>query len=34
MLAHLSLKAGLAPDAWKRGAEILTYRAEVFRETP
>ncbi|RMH57745.1 MAG: AmmeMemoRadiSam system protein B [Candidatus Hydrogenedentota bacterium] len=25
-------KAGLPPDAWKHGAEILTYQAEVFSE--
>lgn len=32
-LSHCAAdKAGLAPDAWRRGAEILTYRAEVFSE--
>lgn len=27
-MAHLSLKAGLGPDAWARGAEIETYTVE------
>ncbi len=31
-LAHACLKAGLPPDAWKRGAEILVFEAEVFGE--
>jgi hypothetical protein len=31
-LSHLSVKAGLPPDAWKRPeAIVLTYRAQVFR---
>ena len=32
MLTHLSLKAGLPPDAWRRGASFRTFQAEVFRE--
>ena len=32
MLTHLSLKAGLPADAWKEGAEFLTFQAEVFGE--
>jgi len=31
-LSHTCLKAGLPPDAWKRGAEILVFEAEVFGE--
>jgi len=31
-LAHTCLKAGLSPDAWKNGASILTFEAEVFGE--
>ncbi len=32
MLAHLAAKAGLDPDAWRSGAELLTFQAEVFGE--
>jgi hypothetical protein len=31
-LTQLSLKAGLAADAWKEGASFLTFQAEVFGE--
>ena len=31
-LAHTCIKAGLARDAWRRGAEILRFEAEVFGE--
>ena len=31
-LAHTCIKAGLPPDAWKRGATILKFQAEVFGE--
>lgn len=31
-LAHLCLKAGLPPDAWREGAELLSFTAEVFGE--
>jgi AmmeMemoRadiSam system protein A len=29
-LTHLSMKAGLPPDAWKKGAQFETFQAEVF----
>ena len=32
MLTQLSLKAGLAADAWKEGANFLVFQAEVFGE--
>jgi len=32
MLTHLSIKAGLEPNAWKQGAEFLAFQAEVFGE--
>lgn len=32
MLGNLALKAGLPRDGWKRGAELWTFRAEVFGE--
>ena len=32
LLAHTCLKAGLPRDAWKRGATILRFQAEVFGE--
>lgn len=32
MLAELSQKAGLPPDAWREGARFETFRAEVFHE--
>ncbi len=32
MLTQLSLKAGLAADAWKEGANLLVFQAEVFGE--
>jgi AmmeMemoRadiSam system protein B/AmmeMemoRadiSam system protein A len=31
-LTHLSVKAGLPPDAWKEGASFLVFQAEVFSE--
>jgi len=31
-LTHLSMKAGLPPDAWKEGATFLTFQADVFGE--
>lgn len=31
-LTHLSVKAGLAPDAWKDGATFQVFQAEVFGE--
>jgi AmmeMemoRadiSam system protein A len=31
-LANLSMKAGLAPDAWKEGASFQVFQAEVFGE--
>lgn len=31
-LTHLSLKAGLPPDAWREGAEYLVFEAQVVRE--
>jgi hypothetical protein len=31
-LEHTCLKAGLPRDAWKRGARILRFEAEVFGE--
>jgi hypothetical protein len=31
-LANLSVKAGLAPDAWKEGASFQVFQAEVFGE--
>jgi len=32
MLSHLSVKAGLSPEAWKQDAEFLTFQADVFGE--
>jgi AmmeMemoRadiSam system protein A len=32
-LAHACRKAGLAPDAWRHGAEIYRFQAEVFSES-
>lgn len=32
-LAHTCLKAGLHTDAWKTGAQISRFQAEVFSET-
>jgi AmmeMemoRadiSam system protein B/AmmeMemoRadiSam system protein A len=32
MLSHLSVKAGLSPDAWKQDAEFLVFQADVFGE--
>jgi AmmeMemoRadiSam system protein A len=32
-LSHTCLKAGLPPDAWKSGAEVLKFEAQVFRES-
>jgi AmmeMemoRadiSam system protein A len=31
-LAHTCLKAGLPPDAWRHGARILLFEAQVFSE--
>jgi uncharacterized protein len=31
-LAHTCLKAGLRPDAWRAGAKIFRFQAEVFGE--
>jgi AmmeMemoRadiSam system protein A len=31
-LAHTCIKAGLAPDAWRDGATIFLFEAEVFGE--
>ena len=31
-LTHLSLKAGLSADAWKEGAQLEVFQAEVFGE--
>jgi AMMECR1 domain-containing protein len=31
-LCHGCLKAGLPPDAWKKGAEIEVFTAQVFSE--
>ncbi len=33
-LAHTCLKAGLRPDAWRTGAKIFRFQAEVFGEEP
>jgi AmmeMemoRadiSam system protein B/AmmeMemoRadiSam system protein A len=32
MLTHLSMKAGLPPDAWKHGTSFLVFQADVFGE--
>lgn len=32
MLGHLCVKAGLASDCWRRGAEFATFQTVVFRE--
>ena len=31
-LTHLAQKAGLAPDAWREGAEFEVFEAQVFNE--
>ncbi|UCD86117.1 MAG: AmmeMemoRadiSam system protein A [Deltaproteobacteria bacterium] len=31
-LIHTCLKAGLPPDAWKRGAELYRFQAQVFSD--
>ena len=31
-LAHTCVKAGLPPDAWRQGARILVFEAQVFSE--
>jgi uncharacterized protein len=31
-LSHTCLKAGLRPDAWRAGAEVSRFQAEVFSE--
>jgi uncharacterized protein len=31
-LSHTCLKAGLRPDAWRTGAKIFSFQAEVFSE--
>jgi AmmeMemoRadiSam system protein A len=33
-LSHTCLKAGLPADAWKKGAKIFRFEAEVFGEEP
>jgi AmmeMemoRadiSam system protein A len=33
-LAHTCVKAGLPPDAWRTGARIFTFEAQVFSEQP
>jgi AmmeMemoRadiSam system protein A len=33
-LAHTCRKAGLAPDAWRQGAQIQAFEAEIFSEPP
>jgi AmmeMemoRadiSam system protein A len=33
-LAHTCMKAGLDPDAWRRGARLFRFEAEVFGEKP
>jgi uncharacterized protein len=33
-LAHASRKAGLPPDAWRSGAQVLAFEAEIFSEPP
>jgi AmmeMemoRadiSam system protein A len=33
LLSHACLKARLPPDAWRRGATILVFEAQVFGET-
>jgi len=32
-LRHTCLKAALSPDAWRAGARILLFEAEVFGES-
>jgi AmmeMemoRadiSam system protein A len=32
-VSHTCRKAGLAPDAWRRGASLYVFEAEVFGET-
>lgn len=32
MLAHLAMKAGLPPDAWREGAAFQVFEADVFSE--
>jgi AmmeMemoRadiSam system protein A len=32
-LAHTCIKAGLRPDAWRGGARVFRFRAEVFGES-
>jgi len=32
-LGHLSMKAGLPPDAWRSGADFLVFEAQVIHET-
>jgi AMMECR1 domain-containing protein len=32
LLEETCRKAGLAPDAWRRGAAVEVFTAEVFRE--
>ena len=31
-LAHTCMKAGLQPDAWRRGARVFRFEAQVFQE--
>lgn len=32
-LRQTCLKAGVAPDAWKRGAQLFTFEADIFGES-
>lgn len=32
MLTHLSVKAGLSPDAWKEGCKFHTFQAQIFHQ--
>ena len=31
-LTHLSMKAGLPPEAWRSGADFLVFEAQITRE--
>ena len=33
-LEHTCVKAGLRPDAWRRGARVFRFEAQVFQEEP
>lgn len=32
-LSHTCLKAGLAPDAWRKGAQVYWFEGQVFKES-